>query len=109
VNSTTTLANLNSKEIQIQWPRQLLPWYSDRSRPGVWGALIQGAPNVYTCLNSPRLSITTVGYHTNDVTFCRPSKWLFLLVELRDISGIHCSLKAPYNIYPRNYWSRSKT
>jgi len=35
----------------------------------------------------PRSSATIVGYHTKVVTFCWPRKWLFLLVEICDLSG----------------------
>jgi len=42
----------------------------------------------------PRFSAIIVRYHTKVVIYCRPRKWLFLLVGLCDLSGNQHSLKA---------------
>ena len=44
-------------------------------------------------LKYSRLSSTIVVVGKNVVSFCRPRKWLFLLVELRDFSGNNHSLE----------------
>jgi len=52
---------------------------------------IRGRQKVFTGLNTPACLPTIVRYHTKVVSFCRPRKWLFLLVELCDLSGNHQS------------------
>jgi len=75
----------------------LLPQHvtSAGSRPSVWGGsqIGRGQKGLHL-LKYQRLSATVVGYHTKVVTFCRPRKWLFLLVELCNFSGNNHSLKA---------------
>ena len=60
------------------------------------GSQIRGRQKVFTCLKYPSFSATIVGYHTKVVSFSRPRKWLFLFVELCDLSGSHHSLKSPF-------------
>jgi len=40
--------------------------------------------------------MTIVGHHTKVNTFSRPTKWLFLLVDMYDRSGNNHSLKLPF-------------
>jgi len=83
---------------------------SGGSRTGVWwGSQIEGNQEGLHLLKYQRFSTTIVGCHTKVVTICRPKKWIFLLVELRDISGNNHSLKALYIINSENVWSRSQT
>jgi len=46
----------------------------------------------------PKFSVKIVGYHAKVVTFCKPRKWLFSLVEQCDLSVNHHSLKLAYII-----------
>jgi len=60
---------------------------SGGSRPDVWGEQSSnGAPKSIHLFRYPSFSATIVGYHTKVVTFSRPRKWIFLLVELEDYS-----------------------
>ena len=58
----------------------------------------KGAPKRIHIFNYPSFFVTIIGYHTKVVTISRPRKWLFLLVELCDLSGNHYSLKSPFII-----------
>jgi len=70
---------------------------SGGSRPGFWGEQSnKGAPKSLNLFKYPSFSEKIVGYHTKVVTFSRPRKWLFMLVELCDLSGNHRSLKSPF-------------
>jgi len=51
----------------------------------------KGAPNSFQLFKYPSFSATIFGYHTKVVTFSRPRKWLFWLVQLCDSSGNHHS------------------
>jgi len=63
------------------------------------GSRIGGSRKGIHLIKYPRLSATIVGYRTKVVTFCRPREWLFLLVELCDLSGNNHNLKALYIIH----------
>jgi len=54
-----------------------------------------------------RLSVTVVEYHTIAYLLW-PRQWLFLWVELCDLSGNNDSLKAFYISNSKNVWSGSK-
>jgi len=72
---------------------------SGGSRQGVLGGSeMRGRQKVFTCLKYPSFSATIVGYHTKVVTFSKPRKWLFVLVDLCDLSGNHHSLKSLFII-----------
>jgi len=75
---------------------------ADPDQAFVGGSQIGGSQKGLHLLKYQRLSATIVGYHTKVVTFCRPKKWLFLLVEPCDISGNNHSLKAFYIIHSKN-------
>jgi len=60
---------------------------SGGSRQGVWGGQLNTPKSIHL-FKYPSFSATIVGYHTKVVTFFRSRKWLFLLVELCDLSGI---------------------
>jgi len=67
--------------------------------------VIWGRQKVFTCLIPQIFYDIIVGYNLKVVNFCWPSKWLFLMVELRVLSGNHCSLKAPCIINSQNFWN----
>ena len=72
---------------------------SGGSRPAVWEASEIGARQKALYLSKyRRLSVTVVEYHTKVVTFCRPRRWLFLFVELCDLSWNNHSSNMLYNI-----------
>jgi len=50
------------------------------------------AKKVFSILKCPKFCATNVRYHTKVVGFCRPRKWLLLLVKLCDLSGNQHSL-----------------
>jgi len=56
----------------------------------------KGAPKYLNLFKYPSFSATIVGYHTEVITFSKPRKWLYFLVELCDLSGNHHSLKSPF-------------
>jgi len=62
-------------------------------------------PDLYT---NRRLYATIAGYHTIVVTFYRPRKWLFWLVELCHFSGKNHNLRALYIINSENVWRGSQ-
>jgi len=80
---------------------------SGGSRQGVLGGSeMRRRQKVFTRLKYPSFSATIVGYHTKVVTFSKPRKWLFVLVDLCDLSGNYHSLKSPF-INSQKVWTRS--
>jgi len=45
------------------------------------GSHLGGAKKGFHLFKYPRFSVTIVDYHAKVFTFCRPRKWLFLLVQ----------------------------
>jgi len=63
------------------------------------GAVKKGvAKNSSLIKNTQLLCDNRWVYHTNEMKFSTSRKWLFLLVELRNLSGNHHSLKSPFII-----------
>ena len=88
------------------WSRRAL---SGGSRLGVWwGQSIKWVLKSPYVFNSPSFFVTVVGNHTKVVIFHTPRNWLFLLLELYDLSWKHHSLKPPCIINSQKAWSRSK-
>ena len=66
-----------------------------------------GRQKVFPSSNSKGCLQHSLGM-TQVATFCRPRKWLFLLIELCDFSGNNHILKVCYIINSENVWSGSK-
>ena len=58
------------------------------------GSQIRGSQKVFTCLITPAFLWQSL-LSPKVVTFCRPRKWLFLLVKLCGLSGTQHNLKSP--------------
>jgi len=69
----------------------------------------KGAPEILHSFEITQLLCNNCWmYHTKEITFSRSRKWLFLLVELCNLSANHHNLKSPFIINSQKMWSRSK-
>ena len=91
------------------WPKKYIDcevqWRIQTRR--LVGQSNKGLQKVFTCLNTPGSLRQSLGI-TQVVTCCSRRKWLFLLLELLNLSVIHHSFKSPFIINSQKFEARPK-